>query len=323
MRSINDYKLGEIVLVVDYNELSLLQECYPDLFIGVDPHLVANKLAQIVELPQLMDIKNWDRKIGLLLEDGNEIRLPLVAIIEPIDNEDTGDVSVHYNVEEPDFAEIDIPEVEIESNKRTNGTISDMALYMAAESIQQAYKRYKDCKPAVRMKRITSRENFVVNVAADVIKNSIRRYISYIKCTAFYKSVFFLMHIRSNYERRKKLKELQYDSSSRDVEYLNPKKFALEKLDVDDTDAATHNDVIVTDIPKNVDSPRITSNSNAKSPKYSPVISTLTSTNIPESTVKSPRSYESFHYLKLDESVLLFNRIVAYELAKVSWYLFC
>ena len=44
--------------------------------------------------------------------------------------------------------------------------------YMAAETIQQAYKRYKACAGAIKMKRINSVEKLVMNIAADTIKKS-------------------------------------------------------------------------------------------------------------------------------------------------------
>ena len=47
---------------------------------------------------------------------------------------------------------------------------ANMVWQMAAECIQEAYRRYKACKPDVKLKRIISCEKLVMNLAADTIK---------------------------------------------------------------------------------------------------------------------------------------------------------
>ena len=51
----------------------------------------------------------------------------------------------------------------------------NMVMHLAAETIQGAYRRYKACKPDVKLRRCNSYENIVVNLAADTIKNSFKR----------------------------------------------------------------------------------------------------------------------------------------------------
>ena len=51
----------------------------------------------------------------------------------------------------------------------------NMVMHLAAETIQEAYRRYRACKPAVKLRRCSSYENIVVNLAADTIKNSFKR----------------------------------------------------------------------------------------------------------------------------------------------------
>lgn len=47
----------------------------------------------------------------------------------------------------------------------------------AAESIQDAFRRYKDCKPAVQLKKRSKDVKLVQDLAADTIKNGMRRYV--------------------------------------------------------------------------------------------------------------------------------------------------
>ncbi len=46
--------------------------------------------------------------------------------------------------------------------------------YLAAEIIQHAFRRYLACKPAIKIKRISSSEKVVMNLAADTIIRSFR-----------------------------------------------------------------------------------------------------------------------------------------------------
>lgn len=50
-----------------------------------------------------------------------------------------------------------------------------MIRQLAAESIQDAYRRYKACQPAVKLKRMNSYGRDVMNFAAETIKTNIRR----------------------------------------------------------------------------------------------------------------------------------------------------
>ncbi len=50
-----------------------------------------------------------------------------------------------------------------------------MVKLLAAESIQEAYHRFRACKTDVKMRRINSCEKLVTNLAADTIKSGLRR----------------------------------------------------------------------------------------------------------------------------------------------------
>lgn len=46
----------------------------------------------------------------------------------------------------------------------------NMVRQLAAECIQDVYRRYRACRPAIKLKRIISCERLVMNMAADTIK---------------------------------------------------------------------------------------------------------------------------------------------------------
>ena len=47
----------------------------------------------------------------------------------------------------------------------------------AAESIQDAYRRYKDCKPYVKQLKTAKYDKFVMNIAADTIKDNLKKFV--------------------------------------------------------------------------------------------------------------------------------------------------
>ena len=51
----------------------------------------------------------------------------------------------------------------------------NMVMLLAAECIQDAFRRYKACKPAVKLRRNNSTEKLVTTLAADTIKNGLKR----------------------------------------------------------------------------------------------------------------------------------------------------
>jgi hypothetical protein len=53
----------------------------------------------------------------------------------------------------------------------------NMVMQLAAETIQDAYKRHKACKPAKILRRVSSFENIAVTMAADTIKSKLKRWV--------------------------------------------------------------------------------------------------------------------------------------------------
>ena len=57
---------------------------------------------------------------------------------------------------------------------RDPGSEYDMIREMAAETLQQAFRRYKECRPAVKLKRVASEEKIVMDFAADTIQQGLK-----------------------------------------------------------------------------------------------------------------------------------------------------
>ncbi len=51
----------------------------------------------------------------------------------------------------------------------------DMIREMAAETLQQAFRRYKECQPAIKIKRVTSEEKIIMELAADTIQQGLKQ----------------------------------------------------------------------------------------------------------------------------------------------------
>jgi hypothetical protein len=51
----------------------------------------------------------------------------------------------------------------------------NMVKQLAAETIQEAYRRHKVCKPAKQLRRANSFENIAITMAADTIKTELKR----------------------------------------------------------------------------------------------------------------------------------------------------
>lgn len=80
---------------------------------------------------------------------------------------------VYYEVDEPAEASTDLfAEAMSDKPCKRNYTMPE---YMAAETIQQTYKRYMAYRSAQKMKRITSVQKVVLAMAADTIKNTFRK----------------------------------------------------------------------------------------------------------------------------------------------------
>lgn len=96
------------------------------------------------------------------LDDGSQIELPLAALEEvPADDQ--------QGVGSPKKG----PPVVV----RHKESEDQMVKALAAESIQDTYRRYRECKAAVRLKALKKSEQLVLGLASDTIKQGLARHL--------------------------------------------------------------------------------------------------------------------------------------------------
>mmetsp|Transcript_22366 Transcript_22366/g.32582 ORF Transcript_22366/g.32582 Transcript_22366/m.32582 type:complete len:1512 (-) Transcript_22366:227-4762(-) len=160
MRLPSDFKRGDKVLVIERDELEQFLRFYSngDDIDEEDLNEIAGTIVTVLWVPDRADIDAWDGWIPVKTSQQKVVNLPFAALIE---------IPVTGIVEEPD----DDDELHIVRDKESEG---NLVMQLAAETIQSTYRRYRACKPAVKLRRVTSEEKLVMALAADTIKQGFR-----------------------------------------------------------------------------------------------------------------------------------------------------
>lgn len=103
----------------------------------------------------VVDIDENNNTISAMLDDGREVHLPLSSFVGLLSEES---IDSKNNFQEEEIL-------------RT----SDVVKNFAAQCIQTAFRRYRDCKSAIRIRKISSTQRLVMEMAADTIKNGLRK----------------------------------------------------------------------------------------------------------------------------------------------------
>jgi hypothetical protein len=179
---------GEVVRICALDELTMLFNAL-GLSLGPDLSLemIAGAECRIAEVPPLevMQSETWDGQI--LLDFGAPVGmlfLPAAVLTmaeEPSANSPT---TQHYIVEEPSVDSVCAREEARQSSLLARlatfesldlTTPKGMAFDFAASRLQHQYRRYAQCRDAVKLKRAASQERLVQTLAAETIKDGLRR----------------------------------------------------------------------------------------------------------------------------------------------------
>mmetsp|Transcript_21472 Transcript_21472/g.36146 ORF Transcript_21472/g.36146 Transcript_21472/m.36146 type:complete len:1579 (-) Transcript_21472:190-4926(-) len=164
----SEYSRGDPVLIASAYELEQFFECYGGNNTGLSAAEIANQIGNIAWIPNNDELQSWDGKLPVILPTGQVVTLPFAALGE-VPGVKSGTTS-NGIVEEPDSDEdIDMPVV------RDRVSEYGMVQNFAAETIQGTYRRYRDCKPAKKLKRVNSTDKLVMDMAADTIRTNIIR----------------------------------------------------------------------------------------------------------------------------------------------------
>ena len=184
-------------ILTDINELFLLLECYADVggvleLLPLSPENLCGKIVRILGMPTSME--DWNGTVPVQLtnlfdfsDEGEPFYLPLPALVE-IQEEDLAELfKATTMMDENGGAQIDEAESEAASEEKDEGMINErpvikvvrhkesevlMVQILAAETIQEAYRRYRECLNSKRHVKILRSDSFVRDSAADTIKSS-------------------------------------------------------------------------------------------------------------------------------------------------------
>lgn len=161
---------GDIVQIKGKSKLiSILRQFSPTMkcLSPFDIEDVNEAFATLLEIEDRDFIMNGQelKVFKLMLENGSDIVLPETAF-DIVERGNVGDdlgatLTIQSNFED-----------EITDRRRAEEL---MIHHMAAESIQVAFRRYRECKAAIKMKKVTSSQRLVENLAAETITKNLKK----------------------------------------------------------------------------------------------------------------------------------------------------
>ena len=163
---------NRVAILTNPEELANILECYTtsDSDIFPDPRQLVGKVCTVVATPKIMS-NAWDGLVELRFNSSGAIyRLPFAAIDAERD--------VHENEEDGDEPITMVPEPDEILFVRDRPSEAAMIRQLAVETIQEAYRRYRECKPDMKSRKITSNEQMVMTLAAETIKNNLKKVMS-------------------------------------------------------------------------------------------------------------------------------------------------
>ena len=203
--SLADLHLGDIVVLGDFDQLRAAVEAQqqnappgsePESSLLNDDYevirAIAGRYASVVELPET-NMAPWGGNVRINLGEDLELVVPMTAVacrvedgLEDMPEDWEWTNLTNYEVEEP-------LEQSLDGRSSPRGTQTAAAAaaaaassytipqYMAAETIQQAWRNHENHKAfkstlQQRMQRISSTEQLVMEIAADIIKKKFQSY---------------------------------------------------------------------------------------------------------------------------------------------------
>ena len=163
---------NRVAILPDSEEVANILTCYmtTDADIFPDPRQLVGKVCTVVSTPKIMS-NAWDGLVDLRFNSSGAVyRLPFAVI--------DGDREVNEDEEDGDEPIEMVPEHDEILFIRDRPSEAAMIRQLAVETIQEAYRRYRECKPDMKSRKITSNEQMVMTLAAETIKSNLKKVMS-------------------------------------------------------------------------------------------------------------------------------------------------